>query len=53
MLSVSVEQLRTLVRDHIVNEDDPENGAVTVFQPSDLLVLRILAGMSGQASAAH
>jgi len=53
MLNVSIEELRSLVRDHIVNEDDPESGAVTVFQQSDLLVLRILAGMAGQTTSAR
>jgi hypothetical protein len=52
LLGISVEELRTLVKAHIVNEEEPGNGAVTVFQSSDLLVLRILAGMSGQAALA-
>ena len=51
MLNVSIDELRSLVRDHIVNGDDPEHGAVTVFQSSDLLVLRILAAQSSQLSA--
>jgi hypothetical protein len=51
VLQISVEELRTLVRDHIVSEDEPGNGAVTVFQSSDLLVLRILAGRVGQTVA--
>jgi hypothetical protein len=42
MLGISIEHLRTLVKNHIVKDDDP---AVTVeaFQQSDLLLLRILA----------
>lgn len=47
LLNVSIEQLRALVRDHIVNEDGPDSGAVTVFQQSDLLVLRILSRRAG------
>jgi hypothetical protein len=43
-LEVSVEELRTLIRNHIMSdENDLNNLAVTSFQPSDLLVLRILA----------
>jgi hypothetical protein len=40
-LGVSVEQLRMLVRDHITAGDDT---AVDSFQPSDLILLRVLAG---------
>ncbi len=45
LLGLSVEQLRTLVRDHIVTEeqDDSEGLEYATFHPSDLLVLRILA----------
>jgi hypothetical protein len=50
LLGISVEELRTLVKEHIVNEDEPGNGAVTVFQSSDLLVLRILAGKAGHTT---
>lgn len=51
MLGLSVEQLRSLVRDHIVkeesgkDEDSPPIPAVPSFQASDLVVLRILAKM--------
>ena len=42
-LGVSVEHLRTLIRRHIVVEDtDVNNVPITTFQPSDLLVLRLL-----------
>jgi len=51
MLGISIDELRTLVKAHIVSEDEPGNGAVTVFQSSDLLVLRILAGKAGQPTA--
>lgn len=46
-LGVSVEELRTLIRSHIVKaEEDMANVPTTTFQPSDLLVLRmILSGM--------
>ena len=46
-LGVSVDELRTLIRSHIVKaEEDMVNVPTTTFQPSDLLVLRmILRGM--------
>ncbi len=44
-LGVSVEQLRTMIRSHVVDRDeDLTNVPVTTFQPSDLLVLRLLSG---------
>jgi hypothetical protein len=52
MLGLSVGELRILVKNHIVKEEETANGTVTVFQASDLLVLRILAGMSNQQQAA-
>jgi len=46
-LGVSVEQLRSLIRNHIVETDeDLNNVGVANFHPSDLLVLKILAGAS-------
>jgi hypothetical protein len=45
-LGVSVSQLRTMIRSHVVDRDeDLNNIPVTTFQPSDLLVLRLLSGM--------
>lgn len=44
-LGVSVERLRDLIRSHVVErEEDMSNVPVTTFQPSDLLILRLLAG---------
>ncbi len=44
-LGVSIDQLRTMIRSHVVERDeDLTNVPVTTFQPSDLLVLRLLAG---------
>jgi hypothetical protein len=44
-LGVSVEQLRTMIRSHVVDRDeDINNVPVTTFQPSDLLILRLLTG---------
>jgi len=44
-LGVSTEQLRTMIRSHVVDRDeDLTNVPATTFQPSDLLILRLLAG---------
>ena len=44
-LGVSVEQLRVMIRSHVIDRDeDLTNVPVTTFQPSDLLVLRLLNG---------
>jgi len=44
-LGVSVERLRDLIRNHVTErEEDLGNVNVTTFQPSDLLILRLLAG---------
>lgn len=40
-LGISVEQLRVLIKNHISHDDEvPENAT---FQPSDLIVLQVLA----------
>jgi len=45
-LGVSVDRLRTIIRSHVVDrEEDAVNIPVTTSQPSDLLILRLLAGM--------
>ena len=42
-LGITVEDLRALIRRHIViEESDETNVPMTTFQPSDLLVLRLL-----------
>ena len=44
-LGVSVEQLRSMIRSHVVERDeDLNNVRITSFQPSDLLILRLLSG---------
>jgi len=44
-LGVSVEQLRVLIRSHIAESDEDLNHiAVASFHPSDLLLLKLLAG---------
>jgi hypothetical protein len=43
-LGISVAQLRTIIRSHIVERDeDLTNVPVTTFQPSDLLILKLEA----------
>ncbi|MEO7142683.1 MAG: hypothetical protein ABI165_04195 [Bryobacteraceae bacterium] len=47
-LGVSVERLRMLIRSHVVEtEEDLTNVSIASFHPSDLLLLRILAGAAG------
>jgi hypothetical protein len=46
-LGLTVEQLRVLIRNHIAQSDeDLHHIAMASFHPSDLLVLKILAGQS-------
>jgi DNA-binding transcriptional MerR regulator len=43
-LGVSVKELRSLIRMHVIpKEDEIEHTSVLTFQPSDLLLLRLLA----------
>lgn len=50
-LGVSIEELRVLIRRHIVvDEEDANNVPMTSFQPSDLLLLRLLAGITTPSS---
>jgi hypothetical protein len=52
-LGVTVDQLRTLIRSHIAQTDEDLNHiAVASFHPSDLLVLKILAGQNGHLAPA-
>ena len=45
-LGISIEQLRGMIRSHVIDRDeDLTNVPVTTFQPSDLLILRLLAGI--------
>lgn len=48
-LGVTVEHLRSLIRAHIVEHDEEmSNVPQAMFQPSDLLLLRLLAGVRGK-----
>jgi hypothetical protein len=52
-LGVTVDQLRTLIRSHIAQTDEDLNHiAVASFHPSDLLVLKILAGQNSHLAPA-
>jgi hypothetical protein len=52
-LGVTIEQLRILIRSHIAQTDEDLNHiAVASFHPSDLLVLKILAGQKGTLAPA-
>jgi|WetSurMetagenome_2_1015567.scaffolds.fasta_scaffold281938_1 hypothetical protein len=52
-LGLSLEELRRLVRKHILeSEDDMANLPMTSFQPSDLLLLRLLVATRKQEEAA-
>jgi hypothetical protein len=53
LLGVSIEQLRCLIRNHIVKDDEAAGApSMSTFHASDLVVLRILAGMSRSAARA-
>jgi hypothetical protein len=52
-LGISLEDLRTLVRSRILeNEDDVANLPMTSFQPSDLLLLRLMLAQGGRQQVA-
>jgi hypothetical protein len=51
LLGVTIEQLRLLIKKHIVNDEDVPSNAVSSFQSSDLLILRILSGTAATSSA--
>jgi hypothetical protein len=47
-LSMTVGQLRVLIRNHIAQSDDDLNQiAMASFHPSDLLILKLLARQNG------
>ncbi len=49
-LSLSLDQFRALVRQHILQtEDDASNLPMTSFQPADILLLRFLIGQESHA----
>jgi DNA-binding transcriptional MerR regulator len=47
-LGVSLEHLRSLIRERVMpNDDDVRQTSMLSFQPSDLLLLRLLVAQSG------
>ena len=53
-LGISVAQLRTMIRSHVVERDeDLTNVPVTTFQASDLVILRMLSNMQRQPEVAQ
>jgi hypothetical protein len=53
MLGVTVDDLRSLVRSHIVKDDESANPAVPSYKKADLVVLRVLARMVRPSEVAH
>ena len=51
MLGLSIEQLRSLVRDHIVKDEEVESPAMDSYQQTDVVLLRILAHRPVRATA--
>ena len=50
-LGISVSQLRDLIRNHILkDESELENSSKTTFQPSDLVMLRLLGRRSSPST---
>ena len=48
-LGLTVEQFRVLIRNHIAQTDEDLNHiAIATFHPSDLLILKLLAGQGAQ-----
>jgi hypothetical protein len=51
-LGLTVEQLRVLIRRHVAQSDEDLNHiAIATFHPSDLLLLKILAGQSSELTS--
>jgi hypothetical protein len=53
MLGVTVDELRRLVRAHIVKDDESANPAVPNYHKSDLVVLRVLARIVRTPEVVH
>ncbi len=53
-LGISTEHLRSLVKRHILpdNEEELAKLSITTFQPADLLLLRLLSRGSARSAAA-
>ena len=51
-LGVSIEQLRSMVKTHIVKDGEMPEGGIVVFQASDLLLLKLLSRAAQDSSVA-
>jgi hypothetical protein len=51
-LGVSIEQLRSMVKNHIVKDDDMPEGGIATFHASDLLLLKLLSRAAVNSPAA-
>lgn len=50
-LGVSVDYLRSLIRERVMpNDEDIRQTSILTFQPSDLLLLRLLSSQPAEAS---
>lgn len=49
-LGISVEHFRTLIRNYVApGDEEMKNVSQTMFQQSDLLLLRLMSGMQGSS----
>jgi hypothetical protein len=51
-LDVSIEQLRAMVKTHIVKDGDMPEGGIVAFQASDVLLLKLLGRAAANSTAA-
>jgi hypothetical protein len=52
VLGVSIDQLRSLVKQHIVKDDEVPAGTAATYLESELVVLKILTRMAANSTAA-
>jgi hypothetical protein len=52
-LGISIGQLRTLVRTHVIKEDVGPDVAIPSFRPTDLLLLKMLSQSHATATSSH
>jgi hypothetical protein len=51
-LGVSISELRSLVRTHVIKEEGGSDAPITTFRPTDLLLLKMLSSSQIHASRA-
>jgi len=49
-LGVSIDELRTLVRTHVIKDEVNLEAPITSFRPTDLLLLKMLSGAGHAAT---